>query len=396
MAERTPSPLYESAGFWVAATGGFLIGGGVVIDHAHVARTASIWPSRAFEVGFALFLCGGILFLWSVVLFLAYRHVARHEQPSPSPQVANQDPSSPTIQGRPGSWLSPQALGSYLDQINRTMEEKGFGRNPGLDTARGTTEEAVATTRSLSWEEMNTVRVGKYEANQGLFLVHSWKPSALPDQVAEVTIRIIQHGRGPLTRSTVSGVQYTLGPNFTDHSRIITDPTTGFAIHEAMYGPMLCLAEVCFSDGSAPLILERYVDFEGGVTSPKTPAAAGPIASGSPEIEATVKLLLREGDRHRLGLIEADKQEGAPGNEADMSDWFLTSERTIQDLLGIQAATEMRSYRVSETEAFQVPDEIRAEHRTVYVKAVRRIEWLRGCLVRLGGQITEAEFRDSR
>jgi hypothetical protein len=67
----------------------------------------------------------------------------------------------------------------------------------------------------------------------------------------------MQHKEGPLTDGTVAGVQYALGPMFTTYSHVITDPRRGFATNVQMYGPMLCLAEICFSDGSPPLLLER-------------------------------------------------------------------------------------------------------------------------------------------
>lgn len=168
-----------------------------------------------------------------------------------------------TPRSHPESWLAPEALGSYLDQINKTMEEKGFGPSHGPTSAAGRTHPPNGS-KSLSWSELNEVRVGKYEANRGLFLVHTWKPCDKPDQVADVVISIAQHSEhGPLSDGTVSGVQYTLGPQFSEHSHVITNPKGGFATSVSMYGTMLCLAEVCFTDGGPPLLLERYIDFDG-------------------------------------------------------------------------------------------------------------------------------------
>jgi len=108
------------------------------------------------------------------------------------------------------------------------MEEKGFGRDlESLEQPdRG---QASSAAKSLSWSELNEVRVGKYQANRGLFLVYSWKPCDNPDQVADVVISIAQHsGHGPLSDGTIRGVQYTLGPKFSEHSHVITDPMDGF------------------------------------------------------------------------------------------------------------------------------------------------------------------------
>jgi len=114
-----------------------------------------------------------------------------------------------------------------------------------------------------SWEELNRVRVGRYEENRGLFLVHEWwTPSQEPEQVADVTIRLKQHQEGPLSRGEIRAVEYTLGPRFTDHSLVRMDPTDDYAIHVPMWDTMLCLAKVYFTDGSPPLLLERYVNFD--------------------------------------------------------------------------------------------------------------------------------------
>jgi len=158
--------------------------------------------------------------------------------------------------GPPQEWVSPGTLGTYLDEINTTMEERGFGRGRPLVEAARSTDFG----QSLSWTELNEIRVSKYEENRGLFLKHSSTPSTQPGQVANVIISIAQHGDGPLTHGTLSGVQYTLGPKFSQFSHVITDPTNNFATAVAMFGPMLCLAEISFDDGTAPLILERYID----------------------------------------------------------------------------------------------------------------------------------------
>ena len=104
-----------------------------------------------------------------------------------------------------------------------------------------------------------------------------------------------------------------------------------------------------------------------------------------------MRLLLLEGDRYRFAMENADLQQSTAENDADLAQWLSTSEKVIQDLFGVDQATAMRSYRMSETEPFHVPDVILPAHRAVYLKAIRRIERLRGCLVRLRGR---AEFWD--
>jgi hypothetical protein len=48
----------------------------------------------------------------------------RDDKPVPTAPTA----AAPSKEG----WVDPEQLGRYLDSINRTMEEHGFGRNPSL------------------------------------------------------------------------------------------------------------------------------------------------------------------------------------------------------------------------------------------------------------------------
>lgn len=114
---------------------------------------------------------------------------------------------------------------------------------------------------AASWKELNRRRNERYDQNHGLFLIHMWRPSKREGQVADVVIRLWQHGPGPLTSNEIEAVEYTLGPKFSDHSRVCTDPKAGFAIEESMFGPMLCLASVYFKDDRPPMVLERYINF---------------------------------------------------------------------------------------------------------------------------------------
>lgn len=115
--------------------------------------------------------------------------------------------------------------------------------------------------RSPSWREREARRVGIYERNRGLFLVHRWQPSQKEGQVADIQIELYQHGEGPLTRGTVREVHYHLGPKFTNRTIRKRNRRKNFRLEVSAYGPFLCLARVFFSDGSEPLDLERYVDF---------------------------------------------------------------------------------------------------------------------------------------
>jgi len=93
-------------------------------------------------------------------------------------------------------------------------------------------------------------------------LVHDWRPSTTPGQVADIIIWLQQHREGPLTRGEVLKVEYHLGPKFFDHPPIKTDASDGFRLEVSAYAPMLCLARVFLRGRSDPVELTRYVDFD--------------------------------------------------------------------------------------------------------------------------------------
>jgi hypothetical protein len=118
-----------------------------------------------------------------------------------------------------------------------------------------------ASSDTESWSDREKRRCGIYEKNRGLFLVHTWRPSQKPGQVADVVINIAQHGDGPLSAGKIKSVEYHLGPKFFDRTVVKSDPGNDFRLEVSAYYPMLCLARVHFDDGFPPLELERYVDF---------------------------------------------------------------------------------------------------------------------------------------
>ena len=64
-------------------------------------------------------------------------------------------------------------------------------------------ERAAAPLSNESWEEREKRRCKIYEDQKGLFLVHSWRPSKTPGQVADIVISLAQHGNGPLIEGKV-------------------------------------------------------------------------------------------------------------------------------------------------------------------------------------------------
>lgn len=110
-------------------------------------------------------------------------------------------------------------------------------------------------------DDLERCRIERYQQNRGLFLVHEWRPSSIPGQKVDIVIFLNQHGQGPISHGTVASVTYQLGNKFMSAPRRKTNSQDRFALRVSAYGPMLCIARVEFSNGSSPLMLERYIDF---------------------------------------------------------------------------------------------------------------------------------------
>jgi hypothetical protein len=105
--------------------------------------------------------------------------------------------------------------------------------------------------------DLEPKRIKRYQDNRGLFLIHTWRPSLIRGQVADIVIWLHQHGNGPLTQDVVEKVEYELGPKFFNRRVIKTNKDEHFKLEVSAYGPMLCVARVFLTDGSSPIILER-------------------------------------------------------------------------------------------------------------------------------------------
>ncbi|MDD5289225.1 MAG: hypothetical protein PHY28_08970 [Dehalococcoidales bacterium] len=152
--------------------------------------------------------------------------------------------------------LGDSYYAEYLKQQNNTF--KGFNAE---NTTKTTTKEKLTGRDNGSWKECEHRRIQIYEQNKGIFLIHTWRISHTPGQLADIAISLCQHGDGPLTQGKVESVEYQLGPKFFDHPVIKKNARDSFRLDVSAYGPMLCLARVNFSDDSPSLTLERYINF---------------------------------------------------------------------------------------------------------------------------------------
>jgi hypothetical protein len=105
-----------------------------------------------------------------------------------------------------------------------------------------------------------------YESNRGSFLVHTWRPSSEQGQVADIVIRLAEHldtrnRPSLLQEGEIKSVTYELGRKFSSDPFEKTNAADNFRLKVSAWGPMLCLAEVAFNDGTEPVRLTRYIDF---------------------------------------------------------------------------------------------------------------------------------------
>ena len=148
----------------------------------------------------------------------------------------------------------------YSEWLKR--HEKAFQDFKPENIAPGTNEVPLGSREALpDSEALEKWRISKYQQNEGLFLVHTWRPSRITGQVADILIQLHQHGDGPLASGDVDKVEYNLGPKFFRGPIIKTHRDENFRLEVSTYGPMLCVAKVFVRGRNKPIELERYINF---------------------------------------------------------------------------------------------------------------------------------------
>ena len=145
---------------------------------------------------------------------------------------------------------------AYFSEWRRRQEQVFRGFSPENLEASSSGDQTV------DGVDLEHRRIEAYERNYGLFLVHSWRPSSQPAQIADIVIRLTQHGDGPLSEGRVTKVEYELGRKFFQAPLVKSSAADMFRIEVSAYGPMLCIARVHFSDQREPILLARYIDFD--------------------------------------------------------------------------------------------------------------------------------------
>ena len=101
------------------------------------------------------------------------------------------------------------------------------------------------------------------EKQRGLFVVHTWRPSTQSGQVADITIRLHEHGPEwtPISNGDVERVEYYLGSSFFGGKAVSkTNANDGFRLDVSAWGSTVCVARVHFRNED-PVEIYRYLDF---------------------------------------------------------------------------------------------------------------------------------------
>jgi hypothetical protein len=158
------------------------------------------------------------------------------------------------------TWLKLRELRHRFDNFAPDVGQRPSG--PGDAPAQATAVPGlpVPTVASIA-KHLEERRVFIYEQNRGLFLTHTWRPSVVTGQVADIVVSLRQHGSGPLTQGSVECVEYWLGPKFSNQPEVKTKEDPSFDLDLTAYSPALCIARVTLTDQVTPLELSRYLDF---------------------------------------------------------------------------------------------------------------------------------------
>jgi hypothetical protein len=100
---------------------------------------------------------------------------------------------------------------SYSTYRAEQAQQEGF-RPENLPAPGGT--QPFAETDSP--EDLEHIHKETYERQRGLFVVHTWRPSTRRGQVADITVRLHEHGKKwtPISDGEVERVDYYLGRSF--------------------------------------------------------------------------------------------------------------------------------------------------------------------------------------
>jgi hypothetical protein len=173
----------------------------------------------------------------------------------------------------PSQWLALAAIpvviglvmGGYIGKFSFAgIEVEAPSLKPVRYVAPGGQPAKTAQAIQADWI---SERQAEYERTRFLELVHIYKPSTRPGQKFDVSIYIMRHVTGTahnqVTAFTeIDKAEFFFGPSWGD--RVFTARNDGGIIgfNTSAWGSFLATCRVEFNDGSPPVLLHRYIDFE--------------------------------------------------------------------------------------------------------------------------------------
>lgn len=100
-----------------------------------------------------------------------------------------------------------------------------------------------------------------YVPNRNIQLVHKIAPSAHPNMLYDILVYVVPHYDGSLLG--VHHVEYYFGRSWDNSIFTSIDRARNFAVATSAYGPVMCTAEIHFTDGEV-VTISRFIDFEMG------------------------------------------------------------------------------------------------------------------------------------
>lgn len=107
----------------------------------------------------------------------------------------------------------------------------------------------------------------KYTENHDLFVLHVYEPSKERRNYFDVTLFLIRHIKGMVPNQKegfreVAQVEFFFGKSW--RNQVFVAPNKGgvIGIRTSAWGSFLATCQISFNDGSSPVVLHRYIDFE--------------------------------------------------------------------------------------------------------------------------------------
>jgi hypothetical protein len=182
-----------------------------------------------------------------------------------------------TILRLPSQWLALAAIpvilglvvGGYLRKFSFAgIEVEAPPLKPVKYVAPGRQRRAKAAEAIQSDQsDWTGEREAEYERTKFLEMVHIYKPSTRPGQKFDVSIYLMRHvsgeSRNQITAFTeIDRAEFFFGPSW--GNRILTARNGGgvIGLNTSAWGSFLATCRVVFNNGSPPVVIYRYVDFE--------------------------------------------------------------------------------------------------------------------------------------